>query len=277
MRSTMRRTSGRKPMSSMRSTSIEDQHLNRVERDGAVTQEIRSTARRGDHDVDPFLQPFPVACHSPRHRGPGSVAQTGVRRCTPSFQMPRPLAPLVRAWVPGSGSAACRVRPASTSSAGRRAAVLPVPVCEAPITSLPASTTGAARDWISVGVAYPGRECPRAPLGKLQSLEGLGERPLPALGRGRRRFRGEPGRGLRLAPRAARVPCHEDRVPHARDARLHDARTFATRGALHVAAARLMRCFRAMFACRSGGLFHRRARLRFHFGLRLLFSHQSAF
>ncbi|SIT40551.1 hypothetical protein BN2476_240223 [Paraburkholderia piptadeniae] len=34
-------------------------------------------------------------------------------------------------------------------------AVLPVPVCAAPITSRPSSTTGIALAWIGVGVVYP--------------------------------------------------------------------------------------------------------------------------
>src|SRR5881409_2330211 len=67
-----------------------------------------------------------------------------------STRLLRPPAP-----APPAGERRRRVTPAMTN-----AAVLPVPVCDCPATSLPRSASGSAASWIGVAVAKPASRIP---------------------------------------------------------------------------------------------------------------------
>src|SRR2546426_241323 len=101
------------------------------------------------------------------------------------------------AGVDGAGERRRRVNPAM-----RNAAVLPVPVCDCPATSLPRSASGSAASWIGVAVAKPASPIPcQTGAGRARAREQAGRLNRGADGGGDfeegwgRVLRRDPGRG----------------------------------------------------------------------------------
>src|SRR3989441_6955226 len=93
--------------------------------------------------------------------------------------------------VPGGGAGA-GVRSILVKAAMRNAAVLPVPVCDWPATSLPRRASGSAPSWIGVMVTKPASRMPsRTGAGRSSPLKSTRAGASRALrgGRGRRRRR----------------------------------------------------------------------------------------
>ena len=149
---TMRRMSGRKPMSSMRSASsrtrvstcerLQSPELMRsMRRPGVATTRshpLWSAARCGSYETPPTrtVAVWPV-------RAQMAVATSSIWAAssrvgvTTSMRGPCPW----RAW------------PSRSSVGSRKAAVLPVPVCAAAMTSVPARTAGIDAAWTGVGAS----------------------------------------------------------------------------------------------------------------------------
>ena len=150
----MRRMSGRKPMSSMRSASSSTSTSSGDEVDVVEAHVVEEPARRRHDDLGagaqrPLLRPHVDAAHD-RHRRQADVVAERQRLLVDLHgQLARRREDQGPAHVrAGRCCSRCRI-------GSRNAAVLPVPVEAQPIRSRPARATGMASAWIGVGRVYP--------------------------------------------------------------------------------------------------------------------------
>ena len=158
---TMRRTSGQKPMSIMRSASSSTSTSTLREVDHAGAHVIHQPARRRDDDVDAGAQGalLAVAIHAAvdGHAGEGRVVREAVMSssiCTASSRVGASTRPRMCPPVDGVFSRRCRI-------GSRNAAVLPVPVSAQAMRSVACEDDGKDRaldgrglDEAAVGDAF---------------------------------------------------------------------------------------------------------------------------
>ena len=137
---------------------VEHEHLDLVETQRALVDEIEQAAGRGHQDFDAARQRTDLLVD--RHAADGerdgeradvpAIGAEAVGDLAGQFARRREhqhaagfLARAAGAWCAGD----CRIGSA-------KAAVLPVPVCAMPMTSRPCSTSGMVWAWIGVGVTY---------------------------------------------------------------------------------------------------------------------------
>jgi hypothetical protein len=164
---TIRRTSGRKPMSSMRSTSSSTRIVDVAKIHARLARADR--ARRpgvATRMSTPRFNPR-VVCRSRRRRAQrptqiGEAAVIAKRRLHLRGELARRLE--------HETTEIFRASPAASEWVSANAAVLPVPVWAVPIKSFPARTIGKARSWIGVGSANPIACVPRTTSGERPKL-----------------------------------------------------------------------------------------------------------
>ena len=134
---------------------VDDEDLDRAERQQPLLDQVEQPARRGDEDVDAAAQRVDLRALRDAAEDDGGLQRQAARRRCESSRAIWLASSRVGVSTSTRGRAARGVRPALARRCrigSAKAAVLPVPVWAMPQRSRPARTEGMACAWIGVGV-----------------------------------------------------------------------------------------------------------------------------